>query len=203
MTMPFSRRVDPRLLHHHPAPACDTCTVSVDWGNLPAYFGGLAFLATVGIIGRDHRERIREQANHLAAWVDADGEKQEVVVRNASDLPVFRIAVYLRGPAKSPRISLSKYAADSATGYLKPQRRGSIGPGATVTLKAYEIGPVRVIGLDFTDAAGVQWERRGSKLRKASGLSWVRFRRWFRGRIVLPIQRRRHKRQLARSGEAS
>jgi hypothetical protein len=59
----------------------------VDWGSVPAYFGGLALVLTIMVMLRDRQEKIRGQANQIAAWVERsydDSEPHRVVVKNAS-----------------------------------------------------------------------------------------------------------------------
>ncbi|WP_204807163.1 hypothetical protein [Mycobacterium riyadhense] len=137
----------------------------MDWGTVPAYFGGFALLVTAGTLWRDYRERARDQANKVAAWVKKglDGEDHQVLLKNASDLPCTAIAVAVtEGYKRQPKLSLSKMFGHSTDRY-RWYYIHAVGPDETLILRQTPI-PVAVRHLEFTDAAGRKWARRENSL---------------------------------------
>jgi hypothetical protein len=117
--------------------------MALDWGSVPAYFGGIALAFTAATIWRDRKKSEREQAQRVAGWLEKDQQGTTVLrVRNASDLPVFHVF------------------AESTLAQLKGERP-QIGPGATEKLgfKPEEVKIEQPPRMTFTDAAGRRWER--------------------------------------------
>ncbi len=161
-----------------------------DWGSVPAYFGGLALLATCYVIGRDRSEKMRVNAEKVAAWAVKDEEGWRILVRNAGDLPCTRVIVwgnrgYRSRPDGTPRLSLSKFVGSEADGRMKPRYLTVIGPGETVTAVEVPLadGPLRVRSLDFRDAAGRDWERRDDNLARRRYGRYSRRRIWVKRQI--------------------
>jgi hypothetical protein len=140
----------------------------VDWGSVPAYFGGIALVLTLTVLVRDRRERVRAQADKIAAWVQRgreDNEPHRVVIRNAGDLPCTDLRIWWTVGYRTPAaLRFSKtFGADTDGGGKKPRYEHAIGPGETVVLhETHEDCAVRAFA--FTDAAGRQWLRRGARL---------------------------------------
>jgi hypothetical protein len=120
----------------------------IDWGSVPAYFGGVALAFTAATIWRDRKTSEREQAQRVAGWLSKKGDATTLWVRNGSDLPVFHVS------------------ADSAQ---LSGKRSQIGPGTTVDM-VYKPGEIRIDQpprVTFTDAAGRRWQRtEAGKLRR-------------------------------------
>ena len=157
---PLDRPLDQRARKPYARPM-------VDWGNVPAYFGGLALVLTLTVILRDRREKVRAQVNRIAAWVQrgrVDGEPHRVVVKNASDLPCtdFRIwwTIGYRNPAK---LRLSKVFGADTDRHRKPKYEHAVGPGETLVL-IETTEDCAVSGFVFTDAAGRRWSRKDARL---------------------------------------
>jgi hypothetical protein len=141
--------------------------VHVEWGDVPSYFGGLALLVTIGIVSRDRREKERLQADRVAAWATRNDSGFQLFVRNASDLPVSRAAIYAAAGATgfdkdgSLVVSLSKFDSEGGVRNLKPRYVDVIGPGETTEVFAVDLdrGPLAVRSFEFVDAAGRSWRR--------------------------------------------
>ncbi|MCU1697635.1 MAG: hypothetical protein JWR34_3698 [Mycobacterium sp.] len=151
----------------------------MDWGTVPAYFGGFALIATAFTFWRDADERKREQANKIAAWVEVvvDGRSRHVVIKNSSELPCkdIRIAV-TQGFKNRTSLTLSKTDWNNTNRYRKPLYLQAIGPEATVTtFTTEELMAIR--SLEFTDAAGARWVRRDNGLAKPRRVRFLRLRR--------------------------
>ena len=135
--------------------------------NIPAYFGGIALVLTLVVILRDRNERIRNQANRLAAWVERskkDGETHKVLIKNASDLPCMDVGYWItEGYVQPSMLRLSKSFGADTDRRRKPAYIHAVGPGETVV--AYETTEdVAVRQLTFTDSAGRHWTRVGARL---------------------------------------
>lgn len=161
---------------------------------MPAYFGGIALMATIFILWRDRTEKIREQAQKVAGWVSKDDSYYYISVRNASDLPCSRLTVlgnagYHRDSEGRVRISLSKFEGDGVDGHLKPGYFSVIGPGATIETHKVpsKRGPVRLRKIEFMDAAGRNWSREEGALRvrrpSRARAIFHRVRRWVRRKV--------------------
>ncbi|MFJ1761544.1 hypothetical protein ACIOD2_14580 [Amycolatopsis sp. NPDC088138] len=157
----------------------------IDWGSVPAYFGGIALVLTLIVLFRDRREKIRAQADRVAAWVQrgrADGELHRVVVKNAGDLPCTDLRIWWTVGYRTPaKLRFSKVFGADTDGHRKPRYEHAVGPGETlVLLETAEDCAVR--GLEFTDAAGRQWSRidarlvRQGTLRRRVRRTWQRLR---------------------------
>ena len=96
------------------------------WGNVPAYFGGIALILTLLIILRDRNEKIRHQADRLAAWVERakeDGGSHKVLIRNASDLPCMNIGYWItEGYTQPSKLRFSKSFGANTDRRRKPDR---------------------------------------------------------------------------------
>lgn len=150
------------------------------WGNVPAYFGGVALILTVIILFRDRNEKVRYQADRLAAWVERskeDGKPHRVLIRNASDLPCMDISYSITEGYKNPSgIRFSKTFGADTNWWRKPRYIHAIGPGETIV--AYETTEdVAVRQISFTDSAGRHWKRTGTHLARRKRLRLLRVRR--------------------------
>ncbi|GAB3166213.1 hypothetical protein GCM10027258_89980 [Amycolatopsis stemonae] len=140
----------------------------VDWGSVPAYFGGLALVLTLTVIQRDRREKVRDQANKVAAWVQRSRDYQDphrIVIKNASDLPCTSLRIWWTVGYRNPSaLRLSKtFGADTDGGGKKPHYEHAVGPGETIVLlETREDCAVR--RFEFVDAAGRRWLREGARL---------------------------------------
>jgi len=162
---------------------------SIDWGNFPSYFSGLALLSTLYIISRDRGEKRREQASTIAAWSEPRGDVTVVLVRNASDLPCWRVTITGAAGNKPVRdgswsLRLSKFD-DDITWMFKPLRLSTVGPGQTIEAAQFSEHrrAVRVDNMYFTDAAGRKWVRRRGDLarvrRELVSSGFRRARYWY------------------------
>ncbi|MEU8635997.1 hypothetical protein AB0C38_27860 [Amycolatopsis sp. NPDC048633] len=167
----------------------------VDWGNVPAYFGGLALVLTLTVVQRDRREKVRDQANKVAAWVQrsrTENEPHRILIKNASDLPCTSLLIWSTVGYRNPSaLRLSKtFGEDTDRGGKKPDYEHAVGPGETIVLlETSEDCAVR--GLEFVDAAGRRWSRYGSQLVRLDTIAGRVFRRtrmtfW---RIVIRLRR--------------
>jgi hypothetical protein len=141
----------------------------VDWGSIPAYFGGLALFFSAWTLRRERTEKIRSQANQIAAWVQRsrDGiDPNRIVIRNASNLPCTDIMLrYTQGYVKKPnKLSiLSKTFGADTNHKMKPIYVHAVGPSETLVVRETH-EDIAVRGLWFTDASTREWARIGAKL---------------------------------------
>jgi hypothetical protein len=164
-----------------------------DWGNIPAYFGGLALLIAIITLSRDHRDRRRSQAQKVAAWVEEDEDGCKIVLRNKSELPVTKVLIGFNEGFKNPdAVRLGK--PSRADRRRKPKHIDVLPPDATVTIGPFKPGPVWVTSLEFIDSSGSWWIRTHTQLRPFGGsriVFWTK-KRWLRiKRQVLWRQRYR------------
>lgn len=152
---------------------------SIQWGNVPAW---AAFVAAVvgatlaaGAYRRESRRdrineaiRLQEQASKISAWRDKvvldmkpPGSRLNVPqfvrpgvhVRNASDLPVDAVVVYV------------PYNGPDGTDFVKVL--DVVAPGATelvVFPDGWDVGRAGPVRLSFRDARGVSWVRASGQL---------------------------------------
>jgi hypothetical protein len=163
------------------------------WGNVPSYFGGIALILTVVILMRDRRERIRSQADHIAAWVQRSQDPKEahrVVIKNASNLPCTRVTVWFTEGYRSPtKLRLSKTFGADTDRQRKPRYLHAVGPDETGVV--YEtLEDIAIRGVEFTDAAGRRWTRVDDKLKRTRRVRLARTRRLM-SRLHTRIRRRR------------
>jgi hypothetical protein len=149
------------------------------WGNVPAYFGGIALVLTIVVILRDRNERIKHQADRLAAWVERskkEGEAHKVLIKNASDLPCMDVGYWItEGYTQSSKLRLSKSFGADTDRRRKAAYIHAVGPGETVI--AYETTEdVAVRQITFTDAAGRHWTRVGARLMQHKPSRWPKMR---------------------------
>jgi hypothetical protein len=137
------------------------------WGTVPSYFGGIALILTVVVILRDHGERVRGQANQVAAWVQrssTEGVPHRVVVKNASDLPCTHVGIWITEGYRSPTKTIfSKAFGLDTDRERKPRYLHAVGPDETVVV--YETKEdVAVRQMTLTDATGRHWVRVDGRL---------------------------------------
>jgi hypothetical protein len=135
----------------------------IEWGNVPAYFGGIALLLTIVTLQRDHREKSRAQASKVAAWTvppprGEDDTKFRVFLRNASELPVTGVRVVMGVERKKPQIRFRKDQGPEGPLRNIFRYRDVLAPGATENVEEFST-PVEVTSLEFTDSSGRVWHR--------------------------------------------
>lgn len=90
---------------------------TLDWGTVPAWFGGISFLLALRIFAKDRRASDREQINQLGVWPDTTSAPHSeecgryfLIVKNASNLPLrvteIRTATYPRWVKDVPEESI-------------------------------------------------------------------------------------------------
>jgi hypothetical protein len=150
-----------------------------DWGNIPAYFGGLALLIAIYTLSRDHRERRRSQADKVVAWAERAGDGYKVFVRNKSELPVTEVIIALNvGYRRSDAVRLDKFTRPDR--WHKPQYVDVLPPDHTEEVRFFKPGPAQVSGLSFIDSSGSKWSRTSTQLqlRKSNRIfDWASERR--------------------------
>src|SRR3712207_1663919 len=115
---------------------------SVDWGSVPAYFGGVALAFTAATIWRDRKIRERGQAERVAAWSEKTQDGWKLWVRNASDLPVS--AVYVEAIPRGESSRADKPMTGKCT---------ELGPECTLVIDYY-VGAASAVDpplMTFTD----------------------------------------------------
>jgi hypothetical protein len=141
------------------------------WQVAPVWLGAvgtiLAFLVTYLLFRRGSRDREREQASQVYAWLERDPDEeplagrapaQRLNVRNGSPLPVYNVDVF-------PRVAGS---AVDAGGMPTPS---TLLPGGSKqvpwrpTAEQYPARDEQPL-LRFDDAAGRRWERIGDDLHR-------------------------------------
>jgi hypothetical protein len=166
----------------------------LQWGTVPSYFGGVAFLATIFIILRDRSTRLREQAAKVAAWVtwrnDDQGVRRYIVIlRNGSDLPVTGVRLVVGSEKTPPHVRLDKSGAPEGPLKSHFDYFANLGPGFSEEIGRYNFTtPLAIISLEFTDCAGRRWIRTNERLSTDSRLqgfvrrrlTWPFLRRWRR-----------------------
>ena len=140
----------------------------IQWGNVAEWVGAvgtaLAFLAALALLrkeldaandsrrAREQNEsaRRREQASHVAAWIeDSGGGTFSVVLKNASPYPVFDVAYYVA--------EADNHVPDSDWRLVD-----TMGPGMDASYGYVSAGEsIRGINLTFRDNAGIFWRRHG------------------------------------------
>jgi hypothetical protein len=143
-------------------------SVHIDWGSVPAYFGGLALLLTIVTLQRDHKERRGAQASKVAAWAvppsHADGEtKFHIRLRNASELPVTSVRVVISVERTERKMRLRKDQGPEGPLRNVFYYRNVLAPGATEDVREFS-SPVEVKSLDFIDSSGRTWYRTKTRL---------------------------------------
>lgn len=138
---------------------------------VPSYLGILALAITGRNFLRDISERRTAQANKVAAWVqksNTDNEPHRLVIKNANDLPCTNLCVWWTEGSRNPKkLRTSKTFGGDTDWVRKPRYIHAIGPGETVVAHStHEELAVRT--LEFRDAAGRLWVRRGSQLTELS-----------------------------------
>ncbi len=146
---------------------------NIDWGNAPAWAGLVAATVAAGVslrTLRDSRTDQREaQARKVAAWWGPKDEGRVspggllqlaklhdygVLLRNASDLPVYDVRVDLR-QADSHRGNLSeRRLPEVSIPVLRPAPEPML-----IAEVGQQDGPLVVGSLAFTDANGRRWRR--------------------------------------------
>jgi hypothetical protein len=135
----------------------------VQWGNVGTWVGGLAtglaFLATTIVITATFRDRVRDQARLVSAWIhsiafvggDTPYRQVQIRFRNGSVEPVYRLRLI---EVKDG----SKVAETVGQATVPP-----MGPG-----ESQDGGPFRApdddsplgVVVEFTDARGRHWRRK-------------------------------------------
>ncbi len=139
--------------------------VDIDWGSLPAYFGGLALVLTVMTLRRDRRDKHREQAARVAAWAttrQATGGPQHFIVqlRNGSDLPVTAIRLVVASEKDEVRLRTRKDRVPEGRHKHHFVYRATFPPDTTEEVGGFEKPtPLEVVSLEFVDSSGQRWLR--------------------------------------------
>lgn len=132
----------------------------------------LAAIGTVGTLGyalwqiadertRRRRASEREQANRVSAWCTGtqhlvgEGLHVSVSCRNASDLPIYNVAVvvYPDGDWKQAALSVKR---ELATMGLEEAQEVDVFYAGPVM---HNLGRDTPVGVTFTDAGGTHWSR--------------------------------------------
>lgn len=139
-------------------------TVVLAWAAIVAGRRTLALLRTER--DRDTRSeeaRRRAQAEKVAGWMSGSA----LLLLNASDLPVYQVSVSLTWPKGTtsvdpvPVLEPAGSVAEATRGFTHGARHIKVQPpAAQQTTRMVSVGPVPVrVTLEFTDAAGVAWQR--------------------------------------------
>jgi len=146
----------------------------IDWGSAPAWFGAvvtsLAFLIAASAYARQRSDRRTEQARAVCCWPvevaplrtttergveigPGKGRSVRVTVRNASELPVYEVSVWVH----------FDYRLDSSM--MGSHERVIVPPGDTdvwadwIELPEGGLADMPYVDLTFRDAAGSRWQR--------------------------------------------
>jgi hypothetical protein len=169
--------------------------LGLDWGNVPNWFGATITSGSLMVAATSYRRSVRdkerEQAAKIAAWVSAvkvDGTEHGIIsVRNSSDGPVFVLRVSIVGipVVDVPELPQNETIAKELELWpiLSPQPqtasligiRVPIGPvpfelAVDFTLERTPITTgtlVHVVeSMQFRDSVGRVWLRKASKLKR-------------------------------------
>jgi hypothetical protein len=151
--------------------------VTTDWwvaGPAIAVAAGTMASSTFALIqiSQDRKRRRadarREQAERISAWPGAEGERQEVVLLNRSNAPVYQAVasfVFVQGAGWRTGEGLRDSGLDIATLVAFQKTINAIAPGRSrVWVPGDWHGMHKRPGIEiaFTDRAGVHWVRRAT-----------------------------------------
>jgi hypothetical protein len=148
----------------------------VQWGTvaqaLGGGFSGLSLLWAIGLFSGQRRDRRRQQATKVSGWYDwivsdpdADELDVQVIVRNASDQPIYSVTVFYMSPVRW-RWRRSPVNVLWQARFIAPHsdRHGQL--RADEVRLAMESGYFRnreqgfdSVRILFMDASGREWER--------------------------------------------
>jgi hypothetical protein len=135
---------------------------AIAWGSLPEW---IAAIGTVGALAvalvllkaelDDARlrrgEEVRAQARRVLAWIEYTGDHPEVVIRNASDAPIYNVEATATETA----------GQHFEHGRTSVSRSKVLPPGDTERSEVYEPGQWAWVNVWFTDSAENHWIRSG------------------------------------------
>jgi hypothetical protein len=154
--------------------------LGLDWGNVPAWFGATitsgSLLVAANSYRRSVRDKEREQASKVAAWVgkiDEVGVSQHLLrLRNSSDSPVFDVTVKFDDDNE---LYFAELPPETTTSHALPDSMPASGPpivrefsvSVSTILLPIEVTRETVLNspgpdVRFRDSLGRWWLRSGT-----------------------------------------
>ena len=182
--------------------------LGLDWGNVPTWVGAVITGTSASIAAiayrRSVRDKERDQASHVAAWVGltdgSDGGSRMLHITNGSDASVYEVSVQVPGapdfhlveiPAKTtltPDVALPEWretGRDVAVTTVTAKVRFflmSVEGTAVAEAISQEAAPT----IEFRDAVGRRWQRSAAGKLSQVTESGYRITEW-RARYGLPF----------------
>jgi hypothetical protein len=135
--------------------------LGLDWGNVPAWTGsvltGSSLLIAANTYRLSVRDRVRQQASKIAAWVSTTSEdgraRAHLTFANNSDMPVYLVDVQLRTSGPRPEGIYGALPSE------KHAESADVVPPGGLPARELEYESADVIEVEFTDASGLVWVR--------------------------------------------